>query len=140
MQNVLIFIHNHWLLCLAFVVILLLLIFVEFIRIRRGARQINPRELTQLINHQNAIIIDLRTPETFASGHIVGAQSIPFSQLENKINKLSKYKSQHIILVCPNGTDSQRAAVLLMKHQINPLILASGIRGWQDAEMPLVKD
>lgn len=140
MQNFLIFIENHWLLTLAFLVIFFMIVAVEFIRAKRGVQQISPREATRLMNHQNAVIIDLRSNEAFAAGHIVGAISQPFADLPNKIKKLEKYKSQPIILVCAAGLESQRAAKLLSAEQIPSHILAGGIRGWQDAEMPLVKD
>jgi rhodanese-related sulfurtransferase len=140
MQNFLIFMENHWLLTLAFLIIFFLIVIVEFIRTKRSARQISPREAIHFMNHQNAVILDLRSNDAFATGHIVGAVSLPYAELPNKIKKLEKYKSQPIILVCAGGVESSRAAKILANEQFTSHILAGGIRGWRDAEMPLVKD
>lgn len=140
MQDILSFLQNHVLLTTALVLIFVLLIIVELIRQKQGAKRISPTEATQLINHQDAIVVDLRPDDAFKTGHIVGAVSIPFAELENKFNKLEKYKSKPIILVCAAGLESTRATTLLMKKGLSAFILAGGIRSWRDAEMPLVKD
>ncbi len=140
MQNILIFIQNHWMLFLAFLFVFLLVVIVEFIRAKRGALQITAHEAIRLMNHQNAVVVDVRSNDAFASGHIVNAVSIPLNDLENKLKKLDKYKSQPIILVCANGLESRTASNLLEKHQIKTHILANGLRGWREADMPLVKE
>jgi rhodanese-related sulfurtransferase len=111
---------------------------VEFIRAKQGALQINPHEAIRLMNHQNATVIDLRTHDAYSTGHIVNAISIPFPDFE-KLKKWDKYQSNPVILVCANGLESRKAAHLLLKQQIKPYVLAGGIRGWLNAEMPLVK-
>jgi rhodanese-related sulfurtransferase len=140
MQDILSFIQNHWMLSIVLVIIFVLLLVVELIRNKQGARRISPQEATQLINHQDAALIDLRPMDAFKTGHIVGAISIPFAELENKSKKLEKYKSKPIILVCATGVESARATSMLMKIGLTAFILAGGIRGWRDADMPLVKD
>lgn len=140
MQDILSFIQNHWMLSIVLVIIFVLLLIIELIRNKQGARRISPQEATQLINHQDAVLVDLRSTDAFKTGHIVGAISIPFAELENKSKKLEKYKSKPIILVCATGVESARATSMLMKTGLTALILAGGIRSWRDAEMPLVKD
>lgn len=140
MQDFFIFIQNHWLPATAVVVVFILLIIIEYIRGQRGAKRVSPIELTQLINHQNAVVVDIRGKEAFLTGHIIGALSIPLEELTNKYKKLDKFKSQPIVLVCAAGLESPKAVSILAKYGVNPLILAGGIRGWRDAEMPLVKD
>jgi rhodanese-related sulfurtransferase len=139
MQNILVFIQQHLALSGAFAAILIALIILEFIKLRGGASGISPAQAVKLINHENAAIVDVRTHETFLTGHVVGAISLPLSELANKIKKIEKYKSQPLILMCASGTDSKQAASTLMKQGFRPLILAGGIRSWREAEMPLVK-
>lgn len=140
MQDILSFIQNHWMLTAALFIIFALLLIVEFLRQQHGAKRISPVQATQLINHQDAVIVDIRPMDAFKTGHIVGAISIPFAELENKSKKLEKYKSKPIILVCASGLESARATTLLMQQGINAYILAGGIRSWREAEMPLVKN
>lgn len=140
MQNILIFLQDHWMLSLAFLGVFIFILIVEFIRTKQGALQIHPSQAIRLMNHQNAVVIDLRPTDVFQTGHIVNAVSIPFADLESKIKKLDKYKSQPILLVCANGVESRSAAQILAKHQIKTQILAGGIRGWREADLPLAKD
>ena len=139
MQDILSFIQNHWMLSIVLVIIFVALLVIEWIRNKQGARRISPQEATQLINHQDAVLVDLRPIDAFKTGHVLGAISIPFAELENKSKKLEKYKSKPIILVCAAGLQSARATTLLTNKGLSALILAGGIRGWRDAEMPLVK-
>lgn len=139
MRDIFLFLQNHWVLVSAVLFIMFLLMLVEMLRAQRGASRLSPQLATQLMNHKNAVVIDLRSTEAYREGHIVDSISIPFADLETKNKKLEKYKSQPLILVCANGLDSQRAANQLMKQGLTPMILAGGIRSWRDADMPLVK-
>lgn len=139
MQDILIFIQNHAMLVSAIVIVLIFLIIIEYVRQKKGARRISPQYATQLINHDNATLLDIRGSDAFASGHIVGALSIPLADLENKSKKLDKFKTNPLILVSATDVDSQRAANNLMKCGFNVFILAGGIRSWKEAELPLIK-
>lgn len=139
MQDIISFLHNHSLLSLAFALVFILLVAVEFLRIKRGTNQLSPAQLITLINHHNAIVVDVRTPEAFANGHIVDAVSLPFADIDSKYKKLEKFKSQPIVILCALGNDAPRAAVSLAKLGFEVKILAGGLRAWQMAEMPLVK-
>ncbi len=139
MQDIALFMQHHGTLTMAFAIVLLLLIIIEFIRLKRGTNQVSPAELTTLINRQNAVVVDLRAPEAYTGGHIVEAVSLPSKDVEEKYKKLEKFKSTPIVLVCATGLESQKAASILIKHGFNVFILAGGIRAWQTAEMPLVK-
>ena len=139
MQEILVFIEHHWALSLALLVILLLLVVVEFIKQKRGATRVSTTELTRMMNHENAAIIDVRKTDAFDDGHIVGSISLPLSDIEDKHKKIEKYKSQPIILVCANGIESQRAAITLAQKGYNLRMLDGGLRSWRNASLPLVK-
>ena len=139
MQNILLFMQNHMALSAALVAISLLLIILEFIKLRRGTQQLTPAEAVQLFNHQNAAIIDLRSSDLFSSGHIVDSVSIPLSDLTKQPQKADKFKSRPIVLVCATGQESQRAATILNAQGLNAQILAGGIQAWRTADMPLIK-
>lgn len=140
MQNILAFTHNHGLLVLALVGVLFTLIILEFIKQKRSATRLSPTQVTQMINHSNACILDIRTPEAYAAGHIIGAISIPLKDLSERYRKLEKFKSQPIVIVCANGIESSKAATLLAPQGFQIYLLAGGLRAWNEADMPLVKD
>lgn len=139
MQDILVFAQQHSTLSAALIAVLVLLTILEFIKSKNSAHRLTPARATQMINHQNATLLDIRTKDAFTAGHIVDAISIPLAELENKYKKLEKSKAQPIIIVCETGLESARAATLLAKHGFTTHILAGGIRSWKDAEMPVVK-
>ncbi|HSY77812.1 MAG TPA: rhodanese-like domain-containing protein [Bacteroidia bacterium] len=61
----------------------------------------------QLIR-EGAIIIDVRSKNEYAGGHVSGSVNIPLDQLGNNLNKL-KNKDQVIITCCASGMRSASA-------------------------------
>jgi len=64
-----------------------------------------------------AIIIDVRTPGEFKSGHIKGAINIPVDEIRSKANEL-KQKGKVVITCCRSGARSGMAAGILNKNGI----------------------
>ncbi len=141
MQDIGLFMQHHPALIAALAVVLVLLVILEFIKIKRGANRLTPAQTVQWMNHNNAAIIDIRNYEAFSTGHIVGAISLPLADLTNteKLKKIEKFKNQPIVLVCAAGMETPRAATTLAQQGFNVQVLAGGIRAWRDAGMPLVK-
>lgn len=140
MQDFILFMQRHLLLTLGLIIIAFLLTILEFIKIKRKTSQLSPQQAVQLINHENAIVVDIRTLEGYNSGHIVDAVSLPFSELNDKIKKLEKSKTQPIIVVCEMGKESIQAVTLLgQKGFARVYSLEGGLRAWKLADLPLVK-
>lgn len=139
MQDIIVFMQQHETLSIALAIVLVLLILLELIRQKRGGNRLNPAEVTRLINHENAVIIDVRNTDAYTNGHILGAISLPLQELESKGKKIEKFKSQPIVLMCATGSDSQRASISLIKKDFKVYILDGGLRAWRDAEMPITK-
>ena len=97
-------------------------------------------EATQMINRQDAPVIDVREDAEFAKGHIVGARHIPLAQLEARAKELQKYKSKPVIICCETGNRSSSALAILRKLGFaNVYNLAGGYAGWQQAGLPVEK-
>ena len=60
-----------------------------------------------------AVVVDVRTPFEFKSGHLAGSKNIPLDALPNKIGELKKLKKT-IITVCRSGSRSSTAKDLLV--------------------------
>ncbi len=138
MQELLNFMQQHWMLTTALLAVLLLLIILEFIRQRQGGARLSPSQVTNLMNHENATVVDIRSTELYTNGHILNSLSVPAKDIE-KSKKLEKLKSQPVILVCENGIESQRAANALINQGFKVYILNGGLRAWREANLPLVK-
>lgn len=65
-------------------------------------------DLKKEIEAGNAIIVDVRTPQEYASGHIPGSTNIPLNNISEKKNELTK-KYKTIITCCASGMRSASA-------------------------------
>jgi len=106
---------------------------------RRGAK-VSTLQATQLINQGKALIVDVREPAEFSTGHLRDAKNIPLAELSNRIGELDKFKSKAVITVCQSGTRSPKAAAQFKKAGFNEAFsLDGGIAAWQAQGLPLTK-
>ena len=132
------FILNHWALWLALVVIFLLIFVSELFAQKKRAKTLSPAAAVEMINHEEAVVIDLRDPEIFRAGHIIDAICTPADDFSQK--RMEKYKSKPLIIVCARGIQSAALATKLREQGfVTPMVLAGGIAAWQTASLPLVK-
>jgi rhodanese-related sulfurtransferase len=104
------------------------------------AREVGAVAATQLINRQNAVVLDLREPNEFAAGRLPNALHIPSSQLAARGQELAKFIGRPIIAYCDRGNRSRTAASALGKLGFTEVFtLHGGLRAWSEAGMPLEK-
>ncbi len=134
------FIGNHLLLSLAFLVTFFLLVMMTLSEKMQAFTSINPAQLTQLVNHQNAIVIDTRAPDAFAQGHITNAINIPLSDFTSNTVPFEKYKNNTVITYCISGMTSRSACKKLVNAGVeNVYNLSGGIKAWTGDKLPVVK-
>lgn len=138
MNTYLEFASNHVLLVSGLMFSFFLLVFTELRRKSQGVTNIDPQAAVSLIN-SDAVVIDLRSAEAFARGHIVNSKNIPFDELAANEDKIKRFKSKPILAVCDAGMTSTRAVDTLRKSGIeNAYGLKGGIAAWSEASLPLV--
>jgi rhodanese-related sulfurtransferase len=116
------------------------LIVNEIRNLFRGFKGIGPAQLTRLINHDNALVVDLRGQGEFEKGHIIGSRHVLPSEAGPEHKLLAKAKESPVVLVCSAGMISPGIAAKLVKagfKQVN--VLDGGIGAWQSAGLPLAK-
>jgi rhodanese-related sulfurtransferase len=97
-------------------------------------------EVTQLINRGKSVIVDVREPAEFSTGHLPDAKNIPLAQLADKIGELDKMKSKSIVVVCESGARSASAARILTKAGFEDVVnLDGGLVAWRHQGLPLAK-
>lgn len=138
MDEVVAFLTNHWALSALLLVLLLSFLLNESLQGVVGLPRVNPAEAVQLINHQDAQVIDLRNKAAFDAGHIVNALHVPFSEWLNQLTRLENLK-QPLILLDANRSDAQKAAKSLKNKGKHVVLLTGGIEAWREAGLPLVK-
>lgn len=90
------------------------------------------------MNNENAFVLDVRTQEEFAKGHINTATNIPLGLVDARISDIQNKKSQPVILVCQSGNRSMQAARALKKHGFEIIYnLTGGMGSWQQANLPV---
>jgi 3-mercaptopyruvate sulfurtransferase SseA len=63
-----------------------------------GVRRVTVAELQQMLERGEAIVVDVRTKETYAAGHIKGAILMPTAEISNRLDELPKNKQ--IVFYC----------------------------------------
>ncbi len=81
------------------------------------------------------ILIDVRTPEEFANGHIKGAVNIPLDQISNRISQIPQDKP--IVLYCRSGNRSSQAARILESAGLTNIYDLGGLIAWTAEGYPL---
>ncbi len=132
------FAGNHTLLVSALVFSFFLLVFTELRRKAAGMINVEPPEAVRLIN-ADAKVIDVRSVEAFARGHIVHAKNIPFDELQANAKKVDKLKSRTVIAVCDSGVTSTKVVDFLRKQGVESVYgLKGGMNAWTQASLPVV--
>jgi len=137
MEQVIEFVSNHPFMVAAWV--LTLVMFLVFERSKAG-KAVTPAQATNLINKENAIIVDIRPKKEWATGHITGAKHIPLSDLDRRMDELSKYQQRPIIVVCNLGQAAGSATKKLKASGFeNTVRLSGGMTEWKGQSLPIVK-
>jgi rhodanese-related sulfurtransferase len=97
-------------------------------------------EFEQLSAKKKSKIIDVRTPEEAAEGHLVGATTINFlgANFASEVQELNKNKTY--LLYCRSGSRTRKAADAMQKMGFKHVyMLEGGITAWNEAGKPLEK-
>lgn len=94
--------------------------------------------LKAALDQGGVTLIDVRTAEEYAGGHIPGARSVPLDQLDAHLAELSAYKDQDLYLVCEKGGRSLAATQQLAKAGFTrPINVEGGTSAWRRAGYPV---
>ncbi len=117
----------------------LAVVFYELKIKARGIGSLSPAMAVRLINN-GSTVVDVRTADQFATGHIVDARNMPEAELLKSPDALAKHK-KGTLLVCDNGARSSECAAQLRKAGIdNVFSIKGGVSAWQQDNLPIVSD
>ena len=133
------FVRNNYLLFLVALVSGGMLLW-PLVRRTTGGPWVNTTQATQLINREDALVVDVREPNEFAAGHVLGAKNLPLARLEASGGELAKKKERPVIVYCDGGERSAKALATLKKHGYTRVAnLSGGLAAWQQAGLPVEK-
>lgn len=94
-------------------------------------KELTAAETKKFIDTETPLILDVRTPNEFYSGHIPGAVLVPLQQLSQRLSELREHKEKEILVYCRSGNRSTVAAEILIRNGFRKIYnLRPGIRGW----------
>jgi rhodanese-related sulfurtransferase len=133
------FVRNNFLLFLVALVSGGMLLW-PLVRRTTGGPWVNTTQATHLINREDALVVDVREPNEFAAGHVLGAKNLPLARLDASGADLAKKKERPVIVYCDGGERSAKALATLKKHGYTRVAnLSGGLGAWQQAGLPVEK-
>lgn len=139
MERLIEYIGNHPLLAGAAVLAAVLVIGYEIRARAAGLSAVSPQDLIRLMN-QHALVLDIRSAEAFAAGHLTGAKNLPPDQIPKAAETLKKYKEKPVVVYCDMGSLSTSAVRQLGTQGFTKAMsLRGGIAAWRAENLPLVK-
>lgn len=87
-------------------------------------------------HESGAPVVDVRSPEEYAAGHVPGAVNIPLGEVDARSGEFGAASPMHVI--CQSGGRSMKASESLADRGVQALSVAGGTKGWIDAGRPVV--
>jgi rhodanese-related sulfurtransferase len=126
----------------------LLLFFVAFasgamllwplVRRTSGGPWVSPAQATQLINREDAQVLDVRDAGEYGGGHALGAKNVPLARIESGAGDVVKKKDVPLIVYCDTGDRAAKAVAALKKQGYTRAVnLSGGFAAWKQAGLPV---
>lgn len=103
-------------------------------------KDVTPDEAEKLIKEKKAVVLDIRTPDEFAEGHIEGAINVDFlsDKFSEQLAKLDK--GTPVIVHCGSGGRSTRSLPKIEDQKFLQIYhLNKGFKAWLEAGKPVKK-
>ena len=131
---------NHWPYVAALVAMLIVLAISEFRHARQSYGAISAAQTVSLINN-GALILDLRSPEEYAAGHIANARHIAGAAIADGAANLMKGKEKPIVAYCETGMLGGAATRHLGRLGFTQVFnLRGGLTAWRQENLPLTRN
>jgi rhodanese-related sulfurtransferase len=128
------FIDNIWLILL----VLLSGGALAWPALSRSKFAVSTLQATQLLNKGKVQVVDVRTPEEFAAGHLRSAKNMPLKELAGRLGELDK--AYPVLVVCTSGVQSAKGAAQLNGAGFADVYsLEGGFTDWQSQGLPTAK-
>jgi len=133
MDRILEFIVNHYILVLALTVVSYLLVQELLDTAFKKFGSVSPMLAVAKMNEAETVIIDVREPDEFVTGHIENAINMPLSSLPTQLEKLAAYKKTPVLIACKSGSRASSAGKTLTKAGFeNVQVITGGMDAWTD--------
>ena len=140
MQRLLEYTSHHQTLSLLAVTAFLAVVIYEWRERTRQVGAVSPQDAVRLMN-QGAALLDVRSTEQFAEGHIRGARNVPVERLADGLDSLKRYKDKPVIVYCERGSSATAAMRQLAQQGFGKVVnLRGGLSAWRAEQLPVARD
>ena len=101
---------------------------------------ITSAELVERLEGEDVpVILDVRSPEEYAEGHIPGAINVPYDQIAANLDSLESFQTAEIVVYCRTGRRAGVAENVLREAGFTRVLDLEGhMTSWNEAELPVV--
>jgi rhodanese-related sulfurtransferase len=139
MQRLFEFVGHHPYLASGAVLIAVALAVYEIMARIQAVAALSAMQAVRLMN-QGALVLDLRTKQSFDAGHIGDARNVAATDLESQIESLKKWRDKNVITYDDSGTGGAGVARTLTKLGFTKVFnLEGGLNAWVKDNLPLTK-
>lgn len=129
------FLQQNWVTLLLAVLVLVVLFRGQLMQWLSGVQSVDPAKAVDLVNHHDALVVDVREDSEWRQGHVRGATHLPLGQVGQGDKELP---NRPLVVMCRSGNRSATAAARLKKAGFDPVYnLSGGIMAWRNAGLPL---
>ncbi|THT99396.1 rhodanese-like domain-containing protein [Lampropedia puyangensis] len=105
---------------------------------KSGSASVTPAQAVQKMNSEKAAVVDIRSSEDYAAGHIKGAKHVSLDQVEQQLGNVAKNKATPVLFVCATGTRAGKAVAAAKKLGYEQAqVVSGGMKAWKEAGLPL---
>ena len=98
-----------------------------------------PRWLVAGEKGETCTLIDVRTPEEYANGHVPSARLVPLDSLHQSVDEINR--NEPVYLICQGGVRSMLAMKQLREQGLTNLVnIVGGTMAWIKAGYPVIQD
>lgn len=107
---------------------------------------LSPAAFAERIDEKPGVVLDVRTPAEFAEGHLANSRNIDwndegFEEAVQQIQAQGAGQAIPVYIYCLSGKRSNAAAKKMLSLGFKEVyLLEGGIREWEAANLPVVKD
>ena len=89
----------------------------------------------QRLQSEGAVLIDVREPNEWATGHVQGAKLIPLGSLNSELSKIRP--DRQVLFICHSGRRAARATSMANRQGLTAMNVRGGMVQWTQAGLPL---
>lgn len=100
---------------------------------------VDVNDVERLLSEDSTLIlIDARTSEEFAGGHVPGAINVPVAELPEFAQQHRNAPKDFVVTMCGSTGRGEKAATILNSNGMaNVQVMNGGLKAWQEAGLPV---